>query len=92
MQKSIRIDSGFQNQFGILQIRQILSVSKIISCSETELNYRFNSKDFILKKDRKRIVITPGYEIMLENMEKAFFISENGKYYLEIDNKKIQLQ
>lgn len=91
MQKSLRIDSSFQNQFAIIQIRQILAVSKIQSCTNSQLNYRYNKKDFILKKDKKRIVITPGYEIMMDNIQDAVFINEEGKYYLEMGEKKIQL-
>lgn len=78
----IRLDLNKQNQFAILQIRQVLSVAESVKVENNQLSYILNHEEFEFYFDRNRLVTSPGYEIWMENIEDAYFTSEEDEIYL----------
>lgn len=66
----------------IHQIRLILACSKNIIVSKNYVTCNYLDENIELKFHRNRIVKTPGYEIILENLDQAYFSENNNCIYL----------
>ena len=71
-----------QDQFAILQLRQIVAVSKDINVENGCLHMLYEHRDITVEFDRNRIVKKDGYEILMEDVEDAYFLYDNEKIYL----------
>lgn len=78
----IYLDLNKQNQFAILQLRQVLSVAESMKVKNNSLTCILNHEEFEFYYDRNRLVASPGYEIWMENIDEAYFTKENDSFYL----------
>ena len=77
-----------QDQFAILQLRQIAAVSKDREVKESTLYMIYEHEEIRIEFDRNRLVKRDGYEILMENIEYAEFFEEDGKIYLRYQKDK----
>lgn len=71
-----------QDQFAILQLRQIAAVSKNREVREKSLYMIYEHEEIRIEFDRNRLVKRDGYEILMENIDNAEFVEEDEKVYL----------
>lgn len=71
-----------QDQFAILQLRQIVAISKDRQVKEKALYMIYEHEEIRIEFDRNRLVKRDGYEILMENIDDAEFIEEDEKVYL----------
>ena len=77
-----------QDQFAILQLRQIAAVSKDRKVKERTLYMIYEHEEIRIEFDRNRLVKRDGYEILMENIEYAEFFEEDEKIYLRYQKDK----
>ena len=77
-----------QDQFAILQLRQIAAVSKDREVKERTLYMIYEHEEIRIEFDRNRLVKRDGYEILMENIEYAEFFEEDEKIYLRYQKDK----
>lgn len=56
-----------------VQFQQLVQRSYLVGCSESVLTISNEQRKFEIYFDRNRIVKSPGYEILLENVESIYF-------------------
>lgn len=56
-----------------VQFQQLVQRSHLVGCSESVLTISNEQRKFEIYFDRNRIVKSPGYEILLENVESIYF-------------------
>ncbi len=90
----IRLDLNKQNQFAILQLRQVLSLAESKKVENNYLTCILNHEQYEFYFDRNRLVATPGYEIWMENIDDAYFRREDNEIYLyfQQDNKMYKFE
>ncbi len=71
-----------QNQFAILQIRQIVSISHDIRVYENRLEMIFNHNLIYFEEDRNRLVQKEGYQIWMEGVENVYFYQEEDEIFM----------
>lgn len=76
-----------QNQFAIVQLREIAASSKRVSVENGALVLEREGKTETIRFDRNRLVKTPGYEIFAENIQSARFIQNGSAIDLEINDE-----
>lgn len=77
-----------QDQFAILQLRQIAAVSKDREVKQRALYMIYEHEEIRIEFDRNRLVKRDGYEILMENIEYAEFFEEDEKIYLRYQKDK----
>ena len=86
--RGLNVKPDHQEQFAILQIRELVSLSAKASVRDGDLVLFENGKEEILQQDRNRLVKRPGYEILLENLEDVNFEQQGQKLYLVYTKSK----
>ena len=74
MLNAFRLQGDDQEQFSILQIRELVTLSKSARVQNGILYLEYQGKEEMLTQDKNRLVKKPGYEIFLENIEKVYFV------------------
>lgn len=82
-----QMDLDTQNQFAILQLRQVLSIASSLQIQENQLECIMNHEKVYFYLDRKRLVKSPGYEIFLEDIEDARFFEKEEHFYVWFQKK-----
>ncbi len=77
---------------GILQLRQICATATDIDVQDSALSLLYEHEEIELKYDRNRLVRTPGYEILLENISEAHFYEEDNKIFLSYSQEQEDYQ
>lgn len=80
-----------QLQFAILQIRQELAICDSISVEDDILTYIFNHEERQIYFDKHRLVKTPGYEILMENVDEGHVYEEDSKIFIDLEGQEFQL-
>lgn len=86
--KFVYMDVDVQNQFAILQLRQLLSLSESIEVKEDELVFIQNHEKIRLYFDAGRIVRSPGYEIFMEGVDHVLFYEKENCYFVSYSKSK----
>lgn len=73
MLNALRLQGDDQEQFSVLQIRELVALSKSARVQNGILYLEYQGKEEVLTQDKNRLVKKPGYEIFLENIEKVYF-------------------
>ena len=85
-----RSEAGAQKQFAILQLRQILASSAEITLNGEEVNWYRGTDKYRLMFHNSRLVIRPGYQILMENVD-GKFTRKQDHIYLLLDGRSYQL-
>ena len=86
--KGIQVKPDHQEQFAILQIRELVSLSAHASVRDHDLVLYENGEEEILEFDQNRLVKRPGYEIFMENLEDVYFEQKYQKLDLVFTKNK----
>lgn len=86
--KGIQVKPDHQEQFAILQIRELVSLSSHASVRDRNLVLYENGEEEVLELDQNRLVKRPGYEILMENLEDVYFGQNGQKIYLVFTKNK----
>lgn len=71
-----------QDQMAIIQLRQIAAISSDIRVEDEKLYMIYNHEEINVGFDKRRLVRKDGYEILMENLDDAYFIEDDEKFYL----------
>ncbi len=90
----INQDINHQDQFSILQIRQIAALSDHCKVENEWLVCSYMKSDIAIGFDKNRLVKIDGYEIFMEGINYASFYEKGEGIYLEWNktNKTYQVQ
>lgn len=66
----------------IIQLRQIAAISSDIRVEDEKLYMIYNHEEINVGFDKRRLVRKDGYEILMENLDDAYFIEDDEKFYL----------
>lgn len=80
--KALQLPMDDQEQFAILQIREMVSLSRTAQAENDQLILEEHSRQETLELDKNRLVKRPGYEILMEHVDAVEFFTQNGKLYL----------
>lgn len=71
-----------QDQMAVLQLRQMAALFKRYSVEEGELHFVRGDEEGVLSFHKNRLVRTPGYQILLEEVERAEFEQRESGLWL----------
>lgn len=74
-----------QDQISLSQMRRILLLSYDIEMDGDELHFLYQEKERILSLKNNHLVLSPGTQIFLSEIEDAGFFSENECIYLRYE-------
>lgn len=83
LESLIQKDDFVQDQIGLRQLRHILLLSEAVSAVDNTLSGMLYNEEYTLILDRRRLVKTPGYEIMLMDLSAMSFITKGECIYLQ---------
>lgn len=78
----MQIQPDDQEQFAVLQIREMVAIARSAQVEEGKLILQESSREETLGKDKNRLVKQPGYEILMERLEDVYFEAKGNKLYL----------
>lgn len=87
-QHLISLDTYQQDQFAILQIRQLVSLASEQEVKDGVLYLIINHEEYEMGMDENRLVRREGYEIYLENVDDVYFEQEEDSIYLLYHKEK----
>lgn len=77
-----KIKPDDQEQFAILQIREMITTARKAKVEQGSLWLIESSREERLVKDKNRLVKQPGYEILMENLEDVYFEIRESRIWL----------
>lgn len=76
---SYKIDYDLVNdEISLFQLRRIMLISYDIDNNYDSLNFIYHGKNFELSTINNRLVLQPGYQVFLNNIDYAEFTYDNG--------------
>ena len=74
-----KIDYDFVNdEISLFQLRRIMLISYDVNNNYDSLNFIYHGKDFELSTVNNRLVLQPGYQVFLNNIDYANFSYDDG--------------
>lgn len=71
-----------QDQIAILQLQQTMALVNAYEVQAHDLIYMYNHEEFKFTYNKHRLVKQKGYEIILENIDDAYFYDRGKAVYL----------
>lgn len=92
--KIVNMDMLQQEQMAVIQLREILSLSKNIEVEQNELTMNYKHESIWIGQDKNRLVKKEGYEILMEGVDHVAFFKEKEEIYLSYTkaNKEYNVQ
>lgn len=92
--KILNMDMLQQEQMAVIQLREILSLSKNIEVEQNELTMNYKHESIWIGQDKNRLVKKEGYEILMEGVDHVAFFKEEKEIYLSYTkaNKEYNVQ
>lgn len=81
---ALSVQSDLPLALGTARIRQYSALASMNTVEDGTLHISDARGDWTIEFDKNRLVRTPGYEILLEGIEDAWFEKEEGKIWLEV--------
>ena len=80
------------DELSLMQLRQSLLISYDLSYTENELSFVLHNKDFTLSQVNDKLILQPGTQIYLSDIDALHFERKNGVIYVsyEKDNKRYE--
>ncbi|MCI5774572.1 MAG: ComGF family competence protein [Erysipelotrichaceae bacterium] len=75
-------DEHLQNEIGILQLRNILALSQNIQVTTNTLTFKYAGKIYELYETNERLILTPGTQIILCDIQQVYFNLEGKIIYI----------
>lgn len=87
---NIKFDyNQINDEIALCQLRENLLISYDMNVSSDELNFRYKNKDYKLSLINNKLVLQPGTQIFLNDVDNLYFNNRNGCIYVcyEKENK-----
>lgn len=75
------------NEIALLQLRRILNIAYDIENSYDSLKFIYHNKTYELSLINKRLVLSPGYQMFLNDVDNLYFLEEGNVIYLVYEKK-----
>ncbi len=80
--KMLNMDMLQQEQMAVIQLREILSLSKDIDVQSHELTMNYKHESIWIGQDKDRLVKKEGYEILMEGVKNVAFYKRDEEIFL----------
>ena len=92
--KMLNMDMLQQEQMAVIQLREILSLSKDIEVQSHELTMNYKHESIWIGQDKDRLVKKEGYEILMEGVKNVAFYKRDEEIFLSYSkaDKKYNVQ
>ncbi|NJE41062.1 hypothetical protein E0K99_06985 [Faecalicoccus pleomorphus] len=80
--KMLNMDMLQQEQMAVIQLREILSLSKAIEVQSHELTMNYKHESIWIGQDKDRLVKKEGYEILMEGVKNVAFYKRDEEIFL----------
>lgn len=80
--KMLNMDMLQQEQMAVIQLREILSLSKDIEVQSHELTMNYKHESIWIGQDKDRLVKKEGYEILIEGVKNVAFYQQEEEIFL----------
>lgn len=80
--KMLNMDMLQQEQMAVIQLREILSLSKAIEVQSHELTMNYKHESIWIGQDKDRLVKKEGYEILMEGVKNVAFYKQDEEIFL----------
>lgn len=80
--KMLNMDMLQQEQMAVIQLREILSLSKAIEVQSHELTMNYKHESIWIGQDKDRLVKKEGYEILMEGVKNVSFYKRDEEIFL----------
>lgn len=80
--KMLNMDMLQQEQMAVIQLREILSLSKAIEVQSHELMMNYKHESIWIGQDKDRLVKKEGYEILMEGVKNVAFYQQEEEIFL----------
>ena len=80
--KILNMDMLQQEQMAVIQLREILSLSKDIEVQSHELTMNYKHESIWIGQDKDRLVKKEGYEILMEGVKNVAFYQQDEEIFL----------
>lgn len=80
--KMLNMDMLQQEQMAVIQLRDILSLSKDIEVQSHELTMNYKHESIWIGQDKDRLVKKEGYEILMEGVKNVAFYQQDEEIFL----------
>lgn len=90
---NIKFDyNEINDEIALMQLRETLLITYDMQYSEKLLAFRYKNKDFTLKLVNNKLLLQPGTQIYLNDIDDLSFINKNNCIYViyERDNKEYE--
>ncbi len=71
-----------QDEIALAQLRRILITGDDYVCSRQEVTFLYHSATVRLYTVNRRVILTPGTQIFLSDIDSAYFYLDNGLLYI----------
>lgn len=82
VQRSKLIFDKLQDEVSLSQLRRSLLLAKDFCLAENNLQFRINNEVKELELVNHKLILRPGVQIFLENIDQISFVNEENKWYL----------
>lgn len=80
--------SQIEDEIALMQLREILLIGYDFQIHGDSLTFIYQNKDFSLRQVNNRLLLQPGTQIFLDNVDDISFYSSNGIIYLDYEKNK----
>lgn len=80
--KMLNMDMLQQEQMAVIQLREILSLSKDIEVQSHELTMNYKHESIWIGQDKDRLVKKEGYGILMEGVKNVAFYQQDEEIFL----------
>lgn len=84
----LKTDFQYQDAIAIAQLRRIFNVANDYHIEGNELYFTYHSEEFYLKLTNNNLVLKPGTQFILVNIQSAYFNDNDGCIRLFYEREK----
>lgn len=70
------------DELSLMQLRRILLISYDIEVNEDSLSFNYQDREFLLNEVNNNLIIQPGTQMVLMDIDDLTFINEEGNIYI----------
>ena len=76
------IDSRLQDEIALYHLQRRTLIASDFAISSDTVSFTSNEKQWTIHYDGKRVYLTPGYQLFLDDVDKASFYSDGNYLYI----------
>lgn len=88
----LQMRTSHQDQMAILQMREMAALSHSLHVEEEKLYMIYENQKIEVSFEKHRIVRKKGYEILMEHVDRAYFIEKDEGVYLYYEKENVAYQ